>query len=204
MRFLEGRKILGMNNKTQLNFQMNNTSENQVPNSIERARLANLFTQGKSLILFLFLPIKSILDMYSIWPYPPYFSPVGPTPGFSMMPTQYMVPLPTQYPTNGIPSSSQTTQPQHVRNSACGEPMLIQIGVQCVNQNNPVNINSLNDICAPVLKTTTNITSNIDPQSDLNGKTEDNNGTTSMNSTSFIEKCNNIESLIKETEKKLG
>lgn len=145
--------------------------------------------------------------MYSIWPYPPYFSPVAaPSPGFSMMPTPYVVPLPTQYPA-ALPSASG--QGQHMRNSACGEPMLIQIGVQCVNQNNPVNINSLNDISSPVSKTTTNIVNNnnISEQQDSSSsqsKSDENVSHGSMNSTSFIEKCNSIESLIKETEKKLG
>ncbi|KAL5291014.1 hypothetical protein ACFFRR_010430 [Megaselia abdita] len=190
-----GRKILGMNNKTQLNFQLNNSvSDGPVPNSMEqRNRLSNLFSQ----------------DMYSIWPYhPPYFSPVAPTPGFSMMPTPYVVPLPTQYPAT-IPTASG--QGQHLRNSACGEPMLIQIGVQCVNQNNPVNINSLNDISSPVSKTTTNIVNNNtnlsehqESSSSSQSKSEENVSHGSLNSTSFIEKCNSIESLIKETEKKLG
>lgn len=145
--------------------------------------------------------------MYSIWPYPPYFSPVAPTPGFSMMPTPYVVPLPTQYPA-AIPTASG--QGQHMRNSACGEPMLIQIGVQCVNQNNPVNINSLNDISSPLLKSTTNIVNNNSisehqesSSSSSQSKSEENVSHGSLNST-FIEKCNSIESLIKETEKKLG
>lgn len=150
--------------------------------------------------------------MYSIWPYPPYFSPVAPTTGFPMMPTPYVVPLPTQYPNNGNTPTQPSNPGQHMRNSACGEPMLIQIGVQCVNQNNPVNINSLNDMNSPVSKTT-NIVNNVSehpPENSNNSaptqnqsKSEDNNHG-SLNSTSFIEKCNSIESLIKEIEKKFG
>lgn len=200
-----------MNNKTQLNFQMNN-SDGQSNNSERGARLANLFTQAQGKFddateqcHYSFLP-----DMYSIWPYPPYFSPVASTPGFSMMPTPYVAPIPTQYPTAAIPTASGQQQ-QHIRNSACGGepiPMLIQIGVQCVNQNNPLNINSLNDINSPVSKTTTNIINNNisehQESSSTQSKSEENMSHSSSNSTSFIEKCNSIESLIKETEKKLG
>ena len=99
---------------------------------------------------------NTYIDIPSIWPYGAFLSPIIPTPNmalqYALTPNMQYAAMPfftTQTIPNGtIASGNGNAQQQQQPNINSREPgkMTIQIGVQCVNQNNPININSMNDV----------------------------------------------------------
>ncbi|XP_037903735.1 protein mitoshell isoform X3 [Hermetia illucens] len=137
-----------MNNQTQVDLRLGGANDNisshvncpgsMNSNNMDRLRISNLMAQ----------------DFHSFWPYGQFMSPVCP-PGVAMFPTPYPLPL---YQSNNIPSNYDNPQARFMPNTGANtrnvEPnnMTIQIGVQCMNHNNPVNINALNDLTMPLPK----------------------------------------------------
>ncbi|XP_055837238.1 protein mitoshell isoform X2 [Episyrphus balteatus] len=107
-------------------------------------------------------PTMSNQDIPSIWPYGAFLSPIIPAPNmalqYALTPNMQYAAMPfftTQTIPNGTVASGNAQQQQQTQpNINSREPgkMTIQIGVQCVNQNNPININSMNDVAASMGK----------------------------------------------------
>ncbi|XP_055913039.1 protein mitoshell-like [Eupeodes corollae] len=150
------RKILGMNSK--LSAAASSPSKSDLNYSENRDKILQVTSMDR-----MRFPSTNSQELPSIWPYAAFLSPILPAPNmalqYALAPNVQYAALPfiTQAIANGpTVGANGGNHPQQQQQQNIGtrdpEKMTIQIGVQCVNQNNPININAMNDMTASIGK----------------------------------------------------